>query len=97
MNLDTDICKCDHRYDDHGPSRGLMACAASAFCECKNFAKKMIEYKNLGIENGWKDYPIEYIECSEAGHKQKREVIGTCLNLFSCAECKIYYTVDSSG
>lgn len=97
---ESEICQCNHAQDDHAPiNSGDMACAGSMFCDCQKFEKRKntADYTDLGTENGWTDYPIEYIDCQEKYHTRRRINVGNCLNDYFCDTCKFFYRVDSSG
>lgn len=56
------------------------------------------KYKNLGVMNGWNEWPAEYRKCRELGHYHTR--VGNDPHVtwtkFFCEVCKIEYEIDSS-
>lgn len=55
--------------------------------------------KKLGIMNGWRETPQEYVNHSRNCDKSnvEHQVLGNCYNEFHCRQCGIVYKVDSSG
>ncbi|MEN6404014.1 MAG: hypothetical protein ABFD94_18875 [Armatimonadia bacterium] len=51
---------------------------------------------NLGMANGWKEYPPIVCACLDAKHPQQQRTIGRCLTEFRCETCGYRYEVDSS-
>jgi len=52
--------------------------------------------KDLGCANSWREDPVEFTAHRELGHAEDEQYIGRCLYRYSCDECGIKWTVDSS-
>ena len=56
----------------------------------------MTTFKHLGVANGWRKDPAEYVKCKEQKHQCWERNIGRCYTEYGCDICKIKYEVDSS-
>ena len=58
----------------------------------------VVEIKDLGWENNWKENPSVVSKCFKAMHNPERKTVGRCLTRTTCNRegCHYTYTTDSS-
>lgn len=54
-------------------------------------------FKNLGCLNGYSETPDEVKRCWEKAHLLEGRKLGNCYYEYFCDECRIRYSIDSSG
>jgi hypothetical protein len=92
-----EMIRVDGKYSGYAP---FLACPAHGGPEKPANDKKENIYKDLGWENGWREYPPEYKKCVELKHRQNDVDIGPpnrgIHHIVTCDTCKIKWHYDSS-